>query len=228
MKMLINELDKKFTDLVRKPNKSKQDIVEKEGVRLALEKELNKEELDLVKELNLIGQNINSVWDLVNSKQNYPDAIPILLAYVTKDFHDRNREGIVRALAVKEAIGKASPVLLDEYNKIPKDKMLLRWSIGNTIYTTVSESDVERILLIVQDKENGMSRQMFVAALGKVKSEKVEDVLIKLLDDDEVAAHALEALVRMKSKKAREKILTLISHPNTLIKKEAQKALKKI
>lgn len=226
--MLINELDKKFTDLVRKPNKSKQDIVEKEGVRLALEKELNKEELDLVKELNLIGQNINSVWDLVNSKQNYPDAIPILLAYVTKDFHDRNREGIVRALAVKEAIGKASPVLLDEYNKIPKDKMLLRWSIGNTIYTTVSESDVERILLIVQDKENGMSRQMFVAALGKVKSEKVEDVLIKLLDDDEVAAHALEALVRMKSKKAREKILTLISHPNTLIKKEAQKALKKI
>jgi HEAT repeat protein len=228
MKMLINELDKKFTDLVRKPNKSKQDIVEKEGVRLALEKELNKEELDLVKELNLIGQNINSVWDLVNSKQSYQDAIPILLAYVTKDFHDRNREGIVRALAVKEAIGKASPVLLDEYNKIPKDKMLLRWSIGNTIYTTVSESDVERILLIVQDKENGMSRQMFVAALGKVKSEKVEDVLIKLLDDDEVAAHALEALVRMKSKKAREKILTLISHPNTLIKKEAQKALKKI
>ncbi len=57
---------------------------------------------------------------------------------------------------------------------------------------------------------------------------KAEDVLIKLLDDDEVAAHAIEALCRMKSKKAREKILTLINHPKALIKKEAQKALKKL
>lgn len=106
--------------------------------------------------------------------------------------------------------------------------MLLRWAIGNTVYITITEDDVERILPIVQDKENGMSRQMFVAALGKVTSGKAEDVLIKLLDDEEVAAQALEALGRMKSKKAREKILTLTSHPKAVIKKEAQKALKKL
>jgi HEAT repeat protein len=120
------------------------------------------------------------------------------------------------------------PVLLDEYNKIPKDKMLFRWAIGNTVYITITEDDVDRILPIILDKENGMSRQMFIVALGKVASVKAEDVLIKLLDDDEVAAQALEALGRMKSKKAREKILTLTSHPKALIKKEAQKTLKKL
>ncbi|SFI85097.1 hypothetical protein SAMN04487893_101367 [Myroides guanonis] len=106
--------------------------------------------------------------------------------------------------------------------------MLLRWAIGNTIYITITEDDVEQILHIIQDKENGMSRQMFVAALGKTTSGKAEDVLIKLLDDDEVVVQALEALCRMKSKKSIEKILTLINHPKALVKKEAQKVLKKL
>lgn len=180
-------------------------------------------------ELAKVGITVNDIYDLVNTDKPYPAAVPVLLDLLQEGIeHIGIKEGVIRALAVKEAIGKASPVLLDEYSKIPKDKMLLRWAIGNTIYITITEDDVERILPIVQDKENGMSRQMFVAALGKVTSGKTEDVLIKLLDDEEVAAQALEALGRMKSKKAREKILTLTSHPKAVIKKEAQKALKKL
>jgi len=187
--------------------------------------EANKIKSELVK----VGITVNDIYDLVNTDKPYPAAVPVLLDLLQEGIeHIGIKEGVIRALAVKEAIGKASPVLLDEYSKIPKDKMLLRWAIGNTIYITITEDDVERILPIVQDKENGMSRQMFVAALGKVTSGKAEDVLIKLLDDDEVAAQALEALGRMKSKKAREKILTLTSHPKAVIKKEAQKALKKL
>ena len=57
---------------------------------------------------------------------------------------------------------------------------------------------------------------MFVAALGKIQSEEAEDVLIKLLDDEEVTPHALEALGRMKSKKAIEK-MSKFSTPNFLL-----------
>ena len=106
--------------------------------------------------------------------------------------------------------------------------MPLRWAIGNTIFITIAENDVENILPIVQDENNGESRQMFVAALGKVKSEKAEDVLINLLEDEEVTPHALEALGRMKSKKAKDRMLMLTSHPKALIRKEAQKALRKV
>ena len=180
-------------------------------------------------ELGKVGISINDIYDLVNTNEPYPLAVPVLLDLLKEGIdHIGTKEGVVRALAVKEAIGKASPILIAEYNRVPKDKMMLRWAIGNTIYTTITDDDVESILPIIKDKENGMSRQMFVAALGKVKSEKAEDVLIELLDDEEVTPHALEALGRMKSKKAREKITTLTSHSKPLIKKEAQKALKKI
>lgn len=180
-------------------------------------------------ELSKVGVLINDVYDLVNTKKPYPVAIPILLSLLERGIdHIGMREGVVRALAVKEAVGKVSPVLIAEYNRTPKDEMLLRWAIGNTIYTTITESDVDSILPIIQDKTNGTSRQMFVSALGKIKSEKVEDVLISLLDDEEVAPHALEALGRMKSKKAKDKISILTNHSKVLIRKEALKALKKI
>lgn len=180
-------------------------------------------------ELQKVGVFINDIYDLVNTNKPYPTAVPVLLNLLQKGIeHIGTKEGVVRALAVKEAIGQAGPILILEYNKTPKNKTMLRWAIGNTIYVTITEDDVESILPIVQDKENGMSRQMFVAALGKVKSEKIETVLIRLLSDDEVAPHALDALGRLKSKKAQEKIKSLLNHPNALIKKEARKALIKI
>ncbi len=224
----IDKLNKKFKELVQKPIKSNQEIEMQQEIAVALEEALNVETKSLLDELNRLGLNITSVWDLVNTKDKYPNAIPVLLAHLIKDYSEKNKEGIIRALAVKEAIGKASTALIAEYNRIPKDKMLLRWAIGNTIYTTITENDVESILPVVQDKTNGMSRQMFVAALGKVKSEKSENILINLLDDDEVTPQALEALGRMKSKKAKDRILMLTNHPKALIRKEALKAFKKI
>lgn len=180
-------------------------------------------------ELAKVGVSVNDIYDLVNSDKPYPNAIPLLLGLLKEGIeHIGIKEGIIRALAVKEAIGVASPILFEEYNRIPKDKMLLRWAIGNTIYITITDDDVKNIFPIVMNKENGISRQMFVAALGKIQSEEAEDVLIKLLDDEEVTAHALEALGRMKSKKAKEKIVSLTKHPKALIKKEAQKTLKKL
>jgi len=190
-----------------------------------MEVEMNKVKSELAK----AGISVNDIYDLVNTDKPYPTAVPVLLNLLQEGIgHISIKEGIVRALAVKEAIGKASPVLIAEYNRTPKDKTLLRWAIGNTICTTITEDDVENILPIVLDKTNGTSRQMFVAALGKVKSEKAEDVLVNLLDDEEVTLHALEALGRMKSRKAREKVTMLTSHSKALIRKEALKTLKKL
>ncbi len=180
-------------------------------------------------ELQNVGISINDIYDLVNTSKPYPSAIPVLLNLLQQGIDDIHlKEGIVRALAVKEAIGKACPILISEYKRIPKNNFMFRWVIGNTIYVTITENYLESILEIVLDKENGISRQMFVLALGKVKSERAEDALIKLLDDEEVTPHALEALGRLKSKKARQKINSLTSHSNLLIRKEAKKALKKI
>lgn len=180
-------------------------------------------------ELAKVGIVVNSIYDLVNSKESYPEAISVLIKLMDEDFDDlREKEGVVRALAVKEAKGKANTVLISEYLKTSEKMNSYRWAVGNTIGLIMTKDDVNTILSIVQDVSNGTSRQMLVMALGRVKSEEVENVLITLLDDDDVVAHALYALGKLKSQKAKGKIQSLLNDSRSLVRKEAQKALKKI
>ncbi|GGH22208.1 HEAT repeat domain-containing protein [Mucilaginibacter phyllosphaerae] len=218
-------LEIKFIELLKKPVKTSIELQEIEVIGRKLELQYREETSDLISELKEVGYDFNDVWQMVNTKKPYPKAIRILLKYLPKDYHDKNKEGIVRALTVKEAVGIASPLLIVEYNKTPKNKLALRWAIGNAIYATITKNDIESILPIIQDNENGVSRQMFIRALGKIGSEQAESTLIKLLDDDEVILDALNALVKLKSKKAKNKIILLVNHPKSSIRNAAQKAL---
>ncbi len=183
----------------------------------------------LLTELNKVGIIIDDIYDLVNTNVPYPEAVPILIKFLKDGIsHQGIKSGVIRALAVPEAKGKIGTILLNEFYNTPTDNISLRWTIGNTMEVVISEEDIDEVIKIVGDKVNGMSRQMFALALGKIPSEKSEDVLIQVLNDDEIAPHALEALGKLKSKKAKDKILKLTSHSNSLIKKEAKKALKKI
>jgi hypothetical protein len=179
----------------------------------------------IVKELAKAGILINEIYDLVNTNKSYPSAIPVLIKALEAGVENRKvKEGVIRALAVKEAKGKANEQLFEEYYKT-QDPML-KWTIGNTLSVLITENDLPKILKIVLDKKNGISRQMFVLSMGKIKA--AEDCLIQLLQDEEVTPHALDALSRLKSKKAFAPTTALLKHPKPLIRKEAEKALKKI
>jgi HEAT repeat protein len=49
------------------------------------------------------------------------------------------------------------------------------------------------------NKENGLSRQMFVTALGKIKTDNVKSVLLQLSNDD-------DKVIRDEAKKALKKV----------------------
>lgn len=184
--------------------------------------------MDIVsKELEKVGIHINSVYDLVNTNKSYPKAIPVLIKILEKGIDDtRIKEGIIRALAVKDAKGKANKLLIEEYNRTSKEHTLLRWAIGNTIESIITPQDFELILPIINDKTNGISRQRFVASLGKIKDNRVEDLLISVLNDIEITSHAIEALRRMKSTKALPFIKKMTTNENRLIRGEALKFVK--
>lgn len=227
----IEKINNYLKELSRKKIKTLEEVEKQQEMSIQLQRLLDEEIAPLIIELNMIGLEVNSIWDLVNSKKGYLEAIPILLEHLTRDYSEKNKEGIVRSLAVKEAIGKIIPTLLNEYNKSDISATSLRWAIGNTIYTTITKNDEDQILSLIQivkNKANGKSRQMFIMALGKTKSPIVEDVLINLLDDEEVIPYALDALGRIKSIKSKEKVSTLLKHKNELVRKEAKKTLMKI
>ena len=179
-------------------------------------------------ELHRVGITIDSIYDLVNSAKPYPQGIPILIKFLKMGIPDDNvKEGVIRSLAVKEAKGLAGSALIEEFNRIPKDKMDLRWVIGNAIEVVITDNEVESVTEIVKDKTNGLSRQMFILALGKFPSKETEQVLIELLDDEEVVLHAFTALTKIKSNRGKGKMKKYLTHSNPLIRKTAQKALKK-
>lgn len=183
----------------------------------------------LVKKFRDKGIIINDIFDLVNSDESCPKAIPVLLELLNANVSDDTlKEGIIRALAVKEAKGIAGKFLISEFKRTPIQKMMLLWAIGSTMDVVMSEEDIDEVINIVSNKSYGMSRQMFVSALGKFKSEEIEEVLINLLNQEEVAPHALEALGRLKSKRAENKVRSLLKHKNSLIRREAAKALEKL
>lgn len=203
-------------------------LKKKEEVRTALETAYAEYEKPLVDELVQAGLNVTSSWDLVNTKSSYKAAIPILVKHLSMPYYVKNKEGIVRALAVREAKRVACRAIIDEYHKAPKDDLNYRWAFGNTMAVIMTPEYIEDVIAIVQDKSNGESRQMFVAALGKLKSQRAGNALIDLLNDDEVVLDALRALAKLKSAKAIERISLLLNHPNPSVMKEARKTLKKV
>ena len=188
------------------------------------------ESLQVLRALRDVGIDVDSVFDLVNSPQPYPEAIPILVYQLSQGISDDEnlREGIVRALSVKEAIGIAAPTLLAEFRKTPVEKSLIRWTIGNAIAVTMTDGELDEVLRIIKDRNNGIARQMLVFGLGRFQgNEVVESVLIDLLDDDQVVIQAIKALDKFNSQKALPTISDLAEHGPPPVRKAAQQFAKR-
>ncbi|GAO41423.1 hypothetical protein [Flavihumibacter petaseus] len=188
-------LEKRWSELASKP-KTKEEVRETLLLAKQIELERAKEYHGLIKELAELGIEIDTIWDLVNTKSKYPLAIPVLIKYLPLVSYARNKEGIVRALTVREAKGLAIPVLLETYLQLPNDNQDLKWVIGYAVKATIIKKQAAYIFPIVLNRENGLSRQMLVAALGKVKSDKVRAVLLQLVNDEDevISAEAKKAL----------------------------------
>lgn len=192
------KLEKKIGELLRKPNKTQEaEIAEKEKIRLKLELAFEEDEKPLVDDLRSVGVKVFSVWDLVNTSKSYVTAIPVLIKHLRKQYYSKNKEGIVRALAVKEAIGVACETLITEYHAVPKEEHFLRWAFGNTMAVIITRDYIDEVIKIVLDQTNGDSRQMFVTALSKFRSSKVDRALQMLLTDpSEIVKKEAEKVLR--------------------------------
>jgi len=113
--------------------------------------------------VRLNGKGIESVWDLVNTAEPYPHLLDTLVEHVTRPYHVRTREGIVRALAVREAKGTRVPrLLMNELKKQtdPSDgPNSYRWVLINTLVFIGDRSLGEDVRLLVNDSRYGMVRR---------------------------------------------------------------------
>lgn len=72
------------------------------------------------------------------------------------------------------------------------------WFLGDALGTTATAAQAGTLLRIAQDSRYGETRQQVVAALGRFKKvPEVGPALLSLIDDPEVALHAMGALRRV-------------------------------
>ena len=174
---------------------------------------------------------MESVFDLVNSKSSYPETIPVLVQLLPRINDKWLKEGIVRALTIKKARGKADLALLKEFLALPPEdstQQILKWAIGNALSTVASDAVADALVTLAQDVCHGKAREMIVVALGGFPASKSLSVLINLLQDEIVCGHAIIAIRKLGIREAIPHIEPFTSHPKAWIRREGQKSLAKL
>jgi hypothetical protein len=155
-------------------------------------RKLRIEEEPLLADLRAIGWDpgVDSVWDLVNTAEPYPEAIPILLWHLTRPYSDRIKEGIARALAVPDAVD-AWPILVAEYKKAEEGQengVMRGYKDGLAVALAVIATDavLGEVISLIKDTSNGSTRIFFLGPLCESKNPLARQTIEELKDDPDL------------------------------------------
>ena len=194
-----------------------------------------REDLRVAGALKRVGLAVSSVYDLVNTKEPYPKAIPVLIMLLPEIEHLAIKDGIVRALTVKEARGLAGPPLIREFLRYPFDEceemdhaQHNKWAVGNALSIVATESDYDALVELLRDRRHGRARQMLTYALARTRDPRVGEELIRALDDPGLTLHAISTLGKYKAENARRYVEPFLSDERSVVRKAAKKALERL
>ena len=127
---------------------------------------------------------------------DFEAAAPVLVDWLPRVKTALVKERIVRSLTGEKA---ATPLALEplvaEFRRA--DDHGLKWAIGNALATLADDSIADELVELAQDRRHGSSREMLMDALARTKDQRALGALVELVDDDDVAGHAISALRRL-------------------------------
>lgn len=121
----------------------------REAKRAEAEAQFRIEEEPIIADLAVAGFEVGSVWDLVNTNERYPSAIPVLLKHLTKPYHVRIREGVIRALTTPDARGVAAEAILAELRQEQDSEV--RWALANALTVAADRANAAAIKALLDD-----------------------------------------------------------------------------
>lgn len=112
----------------------------------AFAEEFREEDERLAREARTLGYKISSVWDFVNNTPHpilprpfvgpYERAYPLLVRHLRLPHHQRVREGIIRALIVKDGGPLVAAALLEQF--VTEKDRNLRWLLAIALRAAMS------------------------------------------------------------------------------------------
>jgi hypothetical protein len=154
-------------------------MAEKEKRLTELKATLDADAKPLIEALAAVGRPVKSVWDLVNTTESYPEAIPVLVEHLPRPYHFRTREAIARALTVKEARGPTAHTVLAELKKMRETKDPheegFHFALANALVKIGDMSMLKDIRQMLNDPQYGKHRmelERVIKAISKRKPPK--------------------------------------------------------
>lgn len=180
----------------------------------------------LLRDLAAAGFDVKTVADLYRAGRKYKAAVPVLIEWLPKIESSAVRDDVVRALTDRIAKPIAAAPLIAAFRR--EQDASVKWAIGNALSVVADDSVLADLIDLVRDKHHGIARQMLAVALGNTSAARATAVLLDLLQDDEVAGHAVMGLAKLKTAEARPALEAMKDHPKPWIRKEVAKALSKL
>lgn len=159
------------------------------------------DERDLIADLSSVGIRIKSVWDIVNSKKHYQEALPVLFLHLEKKHHQRVLEGIARAMAVPESKPYWES-LRDRYSRETNNGV--RNALALALANSAGSEHKRQLLALMREKDNGASRAFFLDRLARWDDDAAWAEIRALQGDVDIGQGACE-LIAKKDRRKRTK-----------------------
>ena len=143
--------------------------------------ELRRAEQPIVEDLRSAGVEVNSVWDLVNTADPYPKALPILLDHLQRGgFPDRVMESLGRALAVGPA-ASVWEALRQPY--LAAQGCGEEEGLAVALAASATADHLGALIALLDETSRGSTRIHFLRPIKRVGGKRGLDVLRSLRDD---------------------------------------------
>jgi hypothetical protein len=154
---------------------------------------LREAERPIVADLNRAGVSVDSVWDLVNTSDPYPIALPILLDHLERGgYPDRVMESLGRALAVKPSVvwwDRLRVLYLAARNPGEEDGTAV------ALAACATKDQLDDLIGFLSMDERGESRIYFVRPIKRLGGERGRQVLESLRHDATFGREATAVLL---------------------------------
>lgn len=167
-----------------------------EAERRERSRRLREAEQSVVADLRRAGVLVGSIWDLVNTSDPYPAALPILMDHLERgDYPERVMESLGRALAVKPAVafwGRLKACWLGARDSGKEDGAAV------ALAACATKAQFDDLVGFLSEDERGQSRIYFIRPILKVGGDRGREVIEALRNDPVFGKEATALLKRRK------------------------------
>ena len=106
---------------------------------------------ELIEALKKVGLWVEDLWEFINTRDRYTEAIPLLIQYLPKLKDKDSIEAVIRALTIKEAKGIACKAVITAYHSGDKTNENNHGVCANNLDTTLTMDYIDDVVEIISE-----------------------------------------------------------------------------